>query len=280
MKNMKFSVKNKNQIINWRRYTVESMSRISNVKEIKKIQEKEFSVQLEKYEIKEDESVVIDKMKELSLMGNKLANGFVHSRGTLEEKEKALEIYKEAIKEEIDPILKSKILYCMAKIHQYGKNKDIKKAIEKYEESAILGNSFSANKLGMIYQNGIDEIEIDAMKAKEMYEKAISLGNVNAINNLAFIYQSGLQDIKPDLNKAIELLKISANLGNSFSHLNLGLFYFSRSFKEEDRNKGIDFLKKSAELGNVQAMKQLGILFYYGFETESSKFLNFFFFKT
>ena len=122
-------------------------------------------------------------------------------------------------------------MYNLAQIYEGGEGieKDLAKAIELYEKSVELNNSYSMNNLAFIYEVGNEIIKKDSKKAISLYEKAAKLNNSSAIYNLALIYEKGDGVIEKNLEKAIELYENSANLKDLDSIVNLALIYKNRS---------------------------------------------------
>jgi len=79
-----------------------------------------------------------------------------------------------------------------------GVEKNLKKAVELYEEARRGGDAAAANNLGVMYKNG-QGVEKNLKKAVELYEEA---GHGGAIN-LARIHQHGLGGEK-NLKKSVE----------------------------------------------------------------------------
>lgn len=124
---------------------------------------------------------------------------------------------------------------------------DIEKAVHLYKEVSCFNNSHAKNNLGVIYKNGIGNIEKRVFLAKEYFQEAIKKKNDHlSMLNLANIYLDEEESVtlKTDKklfrNKAIHLLIESAFQENAISEFFLCLLLiktiihqksFKKSFK-------------------------------------------------
>ena len=81
-------------------------------------------------------------------------------------------------------------------------------------QSAKLGDSTSANQLGIIYNNGGDGIQKDFTKALQYFKQAAMGGNKYAQRNVGFYFVKGKGTTK-NLIEAYAWLHLSANNGFS-----------------------------------------------------------------
>ena len=81
-----------------------------------------------------------------------------------------------------------------------------------FNRSAEEGNAWSMNELGLMYQNGTYDTEIDYVKSVPFFRRAAELGDEMALYNLAHAYRDGL-GVEPDAIEATGLLIQSAGKG-------------------------------------------------------------------
>jgi len=131
---------------------------------------------------------------------------------------------------------------------------NLSKAIYWYQQSAENGYPYSANDLGILYQD-IGELE----KSVYWYEKAVELGYTPALVNLGLLYfrEGPLYDSKASFKYFKE-----ASYFNEYE----SLFHMGRAYKEglgvdENYSLAFEWFKKSAEIGNPKAMRELGLMY-------------------
>ena len=100
--------------------------------------------------------------------------------------------------------MKGDALYFLAKLMEeaLGVVKDMKTAVQLYEEAVALGHDVAACTLGVIMNSG-KGVRKDEKRAKELYEISARLGNPAAQNNLGLMYENGT-GVEQDYAKAAE----------------------------------------------------------------------------
>ncbi len=149
--------------------------------------------------------------------------------------------------------LKSAINQLKEKIY----NQKLNKQINKLKIAADNGNSYAANKLGIMYRDGIRFVVKNYDKALEYFLIAEKLGNSDALVNIGNFYEFFTNPI--DYDKAKEFYEKAARIhNNSNAFVNLGLSYFQST--EKNINKAINYFIQAEKLGNIDAITYLGII--------------------
>jgi len=149
--------------------------------------------------------------------------------------------------------LKSAINQLKEKIY----NQKLNKQISKLKIQVKNGNSHAANKLGIMYRDGIGFVTINYDKALEYFLISEKLGNSDALVNIGNFYEFIINPV--DHDKAKEFYEKAVKLyNNSNALVNLGLFYFQST--EKDLIKAINYFIQAEKLGNIDAITYLGII--------------------
>lgn len=168
-----------------------------------------------------------------------------------------------------------------------GKERDIHKALEKFEQADSLGNLDGSFFAGWVYDTELIEgKENDFTKAREYYEKCPE-DNLAANICLGFIYLNG-QDIEADETKAEEYFvkaakKVKAGeydvekYSYKTPYLVGALYEFGYAI-EQDYTKAKDLYELAADAGNPYAMSYLGEIYLrgYGVDPDYAKALEWF----
>lgn len=227
----------------------------------------------------------------------RLSNAYGNGDGVPCDKEKALELLKEASKEGCEEATCDLALAYMFDTYNIGKN--VPKGIEIIENLAektsnsyvmaeyawnisdenerktvdILKNIKDKNNpaylfaMGQLYFYGNSIIDIDVDKAIEYFTKAFEQGYRASAQYLSYIYDNGYGDVKPSKDKKIAWLKRGCDSNQIDCMANMAMIYLSDDSTYHDyRNpqKGIELLKKAALRGNGDAYYNLGNLYYKG----------------
>lgn len=130
---------------------------------------------------------------------------------------------------------------------EYGKDKNINKAIAYYEKGVSLDDSMCMNNLANILEKS-DKVEHDYKKAFLLYKQAAESGCDMALNNLATCYKRGIgTDV--DAEKALEYYVRAADAGVDAAYENLYRYYFDGICTEKNPGEAVSWVKKGAELG-------------------------------
>ena len=98
---------------------------------------------------------------------------------------------------------------CNVAAQQHAKGGDIKRAIELWQRSSMLGSS--CFNLALCYELGRG-VDVDLAKASVYYEVAVAHGHHKAMYNLARLYLQG-DGVEKNLDKAVQLLQQAAEHG-------------------------------------------------------------------
>ena len=141
-----------------------------------------------------------------------------------------------------------------------GVEQDIDEAINWYEKAITEGRVvYSYHNLGMIYQYGSKNIEVNVDKAIELYKEAANQNYLGSIQNLGIIYHQ----IK-DYDKALKWLNKAADLGVPQANYVLMKMYLNGDGVKQDFGEGIRLAKLAADSGYYLAQHNLGRFYHFG----------------
>ena len=141
-----------------------------------------------------------------------------------------------------------------------GVEQDIDEAINWYEKAITEGRVvYSYHNLGMIYQYGSKNIEVNVDKAIELYKEAANQNYLGSIQNLGIIYHQ----IK-DYDKALKWLNKAADLGLPQANYVLMEMYLNGDGVKQDFGEGIRLAKLAADSGYYLAQHNLGRFYHFG----------------
>lgn len=167
--------------------------------------------------------------------------------------------------------------------NNFFENKNYKKALECFMESAKMKDSTGEFNVGIMYANGYG-VTKNYKTAAEYYQRAANKGHVSAMNNLGSLYYNG-QGVNKDIKKAYQLYCQAAEKGYEVAKGNMELLekkdstlkdfrevqynmpntlYYRglNAFYAKDYTKAEHLLRQSAEKDNDEsAMYLLGQLF-------------------
>ncbi len=144
-------------------------------------------------------------------------------------------------------------------INEYFKGNDensLKQLLELEKEKCTEAYVY----LGVFYEKGSKNVDIDFEKAKYYYELATeSDGTVEAYLALARFYLKGL-GVSINYGKAFEIYsKMIKEKNDSLAHLNIGLMYKDGLFVSEDSKKAYEHFKFAWNDGYVLGLTYMGL---------------------
>ena len=131
----------------------------------------------------------------------------------------------------------------------------------QYAISAREGNIMAQYNLGCCYQYG-KGVNKDEKKAFEWYLKSAENDNSDGQNNLGYCYKYAIGTNK-DVKKAFEWYLKSAEAGNNDAQLNLGHCYEYGIGTNKEEKRAFEWYLKSAKAGNKFAQYNMGICYQY-----------------
>lgn len=184
--------------------------------------------------------------------------------GLTQDYKKAIELYKEAIKEEYG-IAAQKLGAC----YEYGRG--VKKSLSKakayyihalklYEVAAIKGDVDAQYKLTNIYEYGIGEAEVSPLKSAYYLQLMVDNGAAIGQAALAGKYMNGDGVLKQDYPKALELFQKAAEQGNTGAQHNLCYMYMNGLGTKKDDRKAFLFCQKALKQGRTAVQANIDII--------------------
>jgi len=125
--------------------------------------------------------------------------------------------------------------------------KDYKKAFDSFYYAAINSNAFASSNVGLMYVRG-EHVKVDYKIAMKYFEKAIKNNEVaDILNNIAWMHLNGL-GVKQDTEKALELFKKAAKGYSTAAIINLEWIYSTNEFGLKNSKKENYWHKKVKDL--------------------------------
>ena len=145
-----------------------------------------------------------------------------------------------------------------------GVEQSYKRALEYYEQAALLGVATSMNNVGWLYHNGLG-VEQSYTKAKEYYKRAIAedeaAPNPLPISNLAFLLDQN-NGTEPSHTKVREWYEKAITVEDAKSQYQMGVAYEQGNGVTKSLSKAKEWYAKAAvqnEPRAIKAMKRLNI---------------------
>ena len=148
--------------------------------------------------------------------------------------------------------------YNLGIAYEYGKfdvEKDIKKAVEYYEQGVALDAPDCMVNLGCILETS-KEYPNDKKRAFELYSKAAEHEKNYAYNNLGTCYKRGI-GTEVDKEKALACYTKAAEMGSMEAYWNIYMYYMDEVCTPRDFDKAVEWLKRGDEAGNLQCTYQI-----------------------
>lgn len=137
--------------------------------------------------------------------------------------------------------------------------RNIRLILDYLMRSSDLGNAEASNRLGSIFQIGLQEDKsiIDKQKAYRYYQMGANSGNANAQYNLANLYRSGI-GVDKDLTLAAKWMASAANKGMAAAQSEYGAMLCNGSGVAKDVDQAAFWIEQAAKAGNADACLNLG----------------------
>lgn len=143
-----------------------------------------------------------------------------------------------------------------------GTPKDYKQAAIWYTKSAEMGNSYSQNMLGVMYQFG-QGVAKDLPQAVTWFEASARQGNAEGQKNLGGMYYFGM-GVQKDYPTALKWFLASAEQGNAESRANLGIMYEEGLGVAVDDDEAMKWYLRSANQDFARAQYYVGTMYALG----------------
>ena len=143
-------------------------------------------------------------------------------------------------------------------VKEFGEYEDT--AIENYTKACEEGNSDAYAKLGLIYEKGYFDVEIDLKNAVENYQKSVDIDeNPVGLNGLGNAYYNG-NVYKRNYTVAVEYYTKAALNGNLDALNNLGICYEYGRGIQQSFAKAMECYKKASDKNHPPAFVNQAIL--------------------
>jgi TPR repeat protein len=156
--------------------------------------------------------------------------------------------------------------------------KDVKAALEMFNEAADKGLAAANRILGQIYENGVGpdgaDVKQNVTKAFEYYTKAANGNDPQALFRLGNAFETGIVKdpagkrddkdnvlIQPSPKSALDLYRLAAQNNLAEAFYNVGVYYETGTVVDKDPVKAFTFLMKASTAGIAQAMNRLAGLY-------------------
>lgn len=143
---------------------------------------------------------------------------------------------------------------------------DKEKAMSILAKVKDKNDPYYLERMGLVYCNGTDKIDIDINKSVEYFSKAFNKGRRYSAYFLQSLYK-GYGDLKRDDEKRIEWLNRGIESNQTDCMVEMAKLCLSEdsTYKNiHNTQKGIELLKKATTRGNGDAYDYLGVLYYSG----------------
>lgn len=167
-------------------------------------------------------------------------------------------------------------MMCLGRMYEEGKGalKDIKKAIEFYQQAANIGNIYAAYNLALIYVADYYILEDMEEKVIMPIKSFIESGDSSAINNTGCSYekQGDIEKSKGNLGEAnqfytqaVEFYRWAVRYHNNIGITNLARMFEEGKGVDRNINIAIKLYEIAVTLGNLDAMVNLGRIYVNGY---------------
>lgn len=140
-----------------------------------------------------------------------------------------------------------------------GVEADAEKAVEYFEKSAALGNTFAQYQLAKMIFKEESPDPFRFAQAVEWMHKAAAGGNDNAMYALGKLYLD--HPAKQDINASVYWFTQAADASNQFAQYRLGKLYLDGERIPKDTDAALHWLTQAATQGNQYAQYSLGMAY-------------------
>jgi TPR repeat protein len=141
-----------------------------------------------------------------------------------------------------------------------GVQKDQKKALEMWKQSANQGDVEAMLRIGMEYHSG-ENLPLNQREAFKWFRKSAEEGQAQAMGILGAYYLNGWGIDSQDWEKGVKWLRKACELGDPNAQYNLGVCYHHGMGIGKDEDEAYKCFKNAAEHGDANAQTMLG--YYY-----------------
>jgi uncharacterized protein len=100
-------------------------------------------------------------------------------------------------------------------VSQAFSDKDFGTALTLLKPLADSGVAEAIGMLGLAYKTGAG-VEPDGIKAVELLQKAVEMGDAVAAHNLGLLYQNGMADVEKDDDVSTNYFQLAGEMGAKF----------------------------------------------------------------
>ncbi|WP_346187947.1 tetratricopeptide repeat protein [Rubritalea halochordaticola] len=189
----------------------------------------------------------------------------VGNRSVRQDKQAKDEWMQKALESD-SPLAKGRVKAQLGYEYQYGswkKDRDVKKAVELYNEAIELGASKGAEYLGHVYFYGAEGIKKNQKKARAVYLQGAEMGNRMCMSQYGDACLRGYGGPKAP-KEAIKWYEKGANLGSSSSMLELSGIYLRGRLVPRNQEKALLWAQRAVDADYIRGYYQLGLYYQKG----------------
>jgi len=150
------------------------------------------------------------------------------------------------------------ILYETARMTASGEGaaKDVRKAVDMFQQCIAAGHAKAHFALGLLYQEGRDDLPVDFNEAFRLFTLGTALNEPHCMTSLAIMHLLPLVGEKNPY-RAYELLNMAANLEHAPAKYNLARMYYIGDGIPKNKSLARRLVKESAQKGFAPALDVL-----------------------
>lgn len=143
-----------------------------------------------------------------------------------------------------------------------GGDPDYAYAFEMYSLAANAGDSYSMNRLALMYDRG-EHVDQDFYEAFDWYMKAAEAGLPAAMSNVASMYRLG-EGVGQDYDAAMEWFRKAADNDYSYALYAIGELYLGGHGVAKDATEAAAWYQRAADAGEPNGQWALALRYLYG----------------